>query len=133
MTKPKLFSTWSYPTEVRFGVGRIAEICDACSALNIERPLIVTDTGLANSEIIKNLTELIETGDLKMGLFSKVQGNPVGKNIEEVKKTPEEIAKEAEEKKKNSQLIKATKIISAENMYMKMRNFLICIFAIIGN
>ena len=83
MTKPKLFSTWSYPTEVRFGVGRISEICDACSALNIERPLIVTDTGLANSEIIKNLTELIEAGDLKMGLFSKVQGNPVGKNIEE--------------------------------------------------
>ena len=83
MTKPKLFSTWSYPTEVRFDVGRISEICDACFALNIERPLIVTDTGLANSEIIKNLTELIETGDLKMGLFSKVQGNPVGKNIEE--------------------------------------------------
>ena len=83
MTKPELFSTWSYPTEVRFGVGRISEIGDACSALNIKRPLIVTDTGLANSEIIKNLTELIETGDLKMGLFSKVQGNPVGKNIEE--------------------------------------------------
>ena len=83
MTKPELFSTWSYPTEVRFGVGRISEIGDACSALNIKRPLIVTDTGLANSEIIKNLTELIEEGDLKMGLFSKVQGNPVGKNIEE--------------------------------------------------
>ena len=81
MTKQYLFANWNYPTQVRFGIGRISEICDACSALNIERPLIVTDTGLANSELIKNLTELIEAGDLEMGLFSNVQGNPVGKNI----------------------------------------------------
>ena len=49
---PELLATWSYPTEVRFGIGRIAEICAACSALNIKRPLVVTDFGLADSNII---------------------------------------------------------------------------------
>ena len=81
ITKQYLFANWNYPTQVRFGVGRISEICEACFALNIKRPLLVTDAGLANSDIIKNLTELIEAGDLEMGLFSNVQGNPVGKNI----------------------------------------------------
>ena len=80
---PELFATWSYPTEVRFGIGRIAEICAACSALNIKRPLVVTDVGLAGSSIIKELMELIEQSSLEVGLFSKVQGNPVGANIEE--------------------------------------------------
>ena len=80
---PELLATWSYPTEVRFGIGRIAEICAACSALNIKRPLVVTDVGLADSNIIKELMELIEESSLEVGLFSKVQGNPVGANIEE--------------------------------------------------
>ena len=80
---PELLATWSYPTEVRFGIGRIAEICDACSALNIKRPLVVTDVGLADSNIIKELMELIEESNLEVGLFSKVRGNPVGANIEE--------------------------------------------------
>ena len=83
MVKPELFSTWFYPTEVRFGVGRISEICEACSALNAERPLIVTDVGLAGSEIIKEIIALIKASSPEVGLFSKVQGNPVGENIEE--------------------------------------------------
>ena len=83
MVKPELFSTWFYPTEVRFGVGRISEICEACSALNVERPLIVTDVGLAGSEMIKEIIDLIKASSPEVGLFSKVQGNPVGANIEE--------------------------------------------------
>ena len=81
--KPELFSTWFYPTEVRFGVGRISEICEACSVLNIDRPLIVTDVGLARSEMVKEIIDLIKASIPEVGLFSKVQGNPVGVNIEE--------------------------------------------------
>ena len=83
MVKPELFSTWFYPTEVRIGVGRISEICEACSALNVERPLIVTDVGLAGSEMIKEIIDLIKASSPEVGLFSNVQGNPVGENIEE--------------------------------------------------
>ena len=84
MVIPELFSTWFYPTEVRFGVGRISEIGEACTALNIDRPLIVTDVGLAGSEMIKEIIDLIKASSPEAGLFSQVQGNPVGANIEEV-------------------------------------------------
>ncbi len=38
---------WSYPTRVRFGPGRIAELPQACRELGMARPLLVTDPGLA--------------------------------------------------------------------------------------
>jgi len=40
-------ANWSYPTAVRFGPGRIKEIPEACRAAGIDRPLLVTDAGLA--------------------------------------------------------------------------------------
>src|SRR5690606_3190532 len=42
-----LCANWSYPTRVRFGPGRVAELPDACQALGIARPLLITDPGLA--------------------------------------------------------------------------------------
>ena len=42
-----LRGNWNYPTTIRFGAGRIAELPDACKTLGIARPLIVTDPGLA--------------------------------------------------------------------------------------
>ena len=41
----KLVSKWNYPTTVRFGAGRIAELPDALAAAGIKRPLFVTDPG----------------------------------------------------------------------------------------
>ena len=38
---------WSYPTRVRFGPGRIVELPEACRALGMARPLLITDPGLA--------------------------------------------------------------------------------------
>ena len=42
-----LTGTWSYPTAIRFGAGRIEELPAACAEAGIERPLFVTDRGLA--------------------------------------------------------------------------------------
>ena len=47
----KLVANWSYPTAVRFGAGRIAELAEACGAAGITRPLLVTDAGLAKLPI----------------------------------------------------------------------------------
>ena len=49
-----LRGNWNYPTKVRFGVGRIAELPAACQELGIKRPLIVTDPGLAGLPMIKD-------------------------------------------------------------------------------
>ena len=43
----RLSARWNYPTSVRFGVGRIAELARACKGLGMSRPLLVTDPGLA--------------------------------------------------------------------------------------
>ena len=37
---------WNYPTAVRFGPGRIAELAAVCKEVGITRPLLVTDPGL---------------------------------------------------------------------------------------
>ena len=41
-------ANWNYPTAVRFGAGRIAELPDALKAAGIKKPLLVTDAGLAS-------------------------------------------------------------------------------------
>ena len=43
----ELTGNWNYPTAIRFGAGRISELPDACRVLGMERPLLVTDPGLA--------------------------------------------------------------------------------------
>ncbi len=37
-----LSGNWNYPTTVRFGVGRIRELPDACTELGMHNPLLVT-------------------------------------------------------------------------------------------
>ncbi len=38
---------FSYPTALKYGVGRIKELAELCKANGIMRPLFVTDPGLA--------------------------------------------------------------------------------------
>ena len=39
------YGNWSYPTQIKFGVGRIKELAETCLANGIKRPLLVTDKG----------------------------------------------------------------------------------------
>jgi len=74
---------WHYPTEVRFGAGRISEVPEVCGMLRISRPLVVTDAGLASQNFIQNALEKHMAVGLGGHLFSKVKSNPTGENIEE--------------------------------------------------
>ena len=70
---------WNYPTTIWFGDKRINEIQKACESLNIHKPLIVTDPGILKTNIIEKInTSLID----KANIFSDVQSNPTGKNVE---------------------------------------------------
>jgi len=78
-----LTGNWSYPTNIRFGAGRINEIADACKAAGITKPLLVTDRGLAGMDITQNTLALMEQAGLGRNLFAEVDPNPNDKNAEE--------------------------------------------------
>ena len=75
-------ANWSFPTAIRFGAGRICEISEACNAVGIKRPLLVTDKGLAENPITIRTLELLDNAGLGRNLFSDVDANPTGQNIE---------------------------------------------------
>ena len=75
-------ANWSFPTNIKFGCGRISETGMACEELGILRPLIVTDKNLAESQITINLQDSLSKSDLKVNTFSEVDSNPNEKNLE---------------------------------------------------
>ena len=75
-----LCANWSYPTAVRFGAGRIVEIAEACAALGIRRPLLVTDRGLAGMEITARTRALLAGAGLGDAMFAEVDPNPTDLN-----------------------------------------------------
>ena len=75
-------SNWSYPTAIRFGAGRIAELADACRALGVGRPLLVTDPGLAAMAMVRDAIAANRGSGLPTGLFSAIRPNPVGADVD---------------------------------------------------
>jgi len=78
-----LRGNWSYPTSIRFGVGRIAELPDACKQLGFKHPLLVTDPGLAKLPMIQEAIARNEAAGIPTGLFADIKGNPVSRNVED--------------------------------------------------
>jgi alcohol dehydrogenase class IV len=72
---------WNYPTTIWVGENRIDDIAEACKTLNIKKPLLVTDKGLSNSEIVKNTISILKDDNVQVELFSDVVGNPTGTNV----------------------------------------------------
>lgn len=77
-----LTGNWHYPTPIRFGAGRIAEIVDACNSVGIKRPLFVTDRGLKDLPITQSTLALLDDGGLGRAMFADVDMNPTGENVE---------------------------------------------------
>jgi alcohol dehydrogenase class IV len=69
-------SNWSYPTSIRFGAGRLAELPEACLQAGISRPLLVTDRVLATLPITARALDILDAAGLGRALFSDVAPNP---------------------------------------------------------
>ncbi len=76
-----LTGNWSYPTAIRFGAGRIAELADACAQVGISRPLLVTDKGLASLPITSATLDLMDAAGLGRAIFADVDPNPTEVNL----------------------------------------------------
>jgi alcohol dehydrogenase class IV len=73
----QLRANWSYPTTVRFGAGRIAELADAVTEAGMRRPLFVTDPNLAALPMTKNAMASLRGASL----FCDIKPNPVEANV----------------------------------------------------
>ncbi|MFQ5958854.1 MAG: iron-containing alcohol dehydrogenase [Alphaproteobacteria bacterium] len=78
-----LRGNWNYPTAMRFGPGRIAELADACHALGMARPLLVTDPGLSELAMVRDAVAANDAAGLPTAVFADIKGNPVGRNVDD--------------------------------------------------
>ena len=75
-------ANWNYPTSVRFGAGRIKELPALCQSLGMQRPLLVTDRGLASAPITSAALDSLKAAGLGAAIFSDLKPNPVGANLD---------------------------------------------------
>ncbi|MEO1317695.1 MAG: iron-containing alcohol dehydrogenase [Pseudomonadota bacterium] len=74
-------ANFSYPTAIRFGAGRIAELAEACAAAGITRPLLVTDRGLADLPITARALDILASANLGRAIFAEVDPDPDERNL----------------------------------------------------
>ena len=74
---------WSYPTAIKFGVGRIAELAEHCKAAGVKNPLFVTDKALATLPITAAALDGLDKAGLGRARFCEVDPNPNETNMAE--------------------------------------------------
>lgn len=77
-----LAANWGFPTNIRVGPGRLAELPDICRDLGFDRPLLVTDPGVREQPMIDEMLANLERAGIATGVFSEVQGDPDWPNVE---------------------------------------------------
>jgi len=65
------------------GENRIKDLSIACKTLDINKPLLVTDSGLAKSNIVIDVLKNLKEEGFLVKLYSNVVGNPTGSNVTE--------------------------------------------------
>ncbi len=75
-------ANWNYPTAIKFGPGRIAELPEALKTAGIKKPLLVTDAGLVNLPVTQNTLALLKTAGIEVGVFADVKPNPISANVD---------------------------------------------------
>lgn len=75
-------TNWSYPTNIKFGCGRIQELAEHCKAAGMKRPLLLTDKALAKLPITQAALDVLDKAGLGRALFGEVDPNPTEQNLE---------------------------------------------------
>ncbi len=78
----ELRANWNYPTSIRFGAGRIAELPEAVAEAGIMKPLLVTDPRLGAMPMVRNAVASLEAAGIPGAVFSEIRPNPVAANVE---------------------------------------------------
>jgi len=73
----------SFPTAIRYGAGRLRDLAQFCRDAGMQKPLFVTDAGLASMPMVKAIVEDLRKANLVVGVFSDVRPNPVEQNVKD--------------------------------------------------
>ncbi|MBI2382017.1 MAG: iron-containing alcohol dehydrogenase [Gammaproteobacteria bacterium] len=76
-----LSGNWNYPTTVKAGAGRAAELPAHCRNLGVARPLLITDPGLAELAMTQGLLDRCQDAGLGVDIFSAIKSNPTERNV----------------------------------------------------
>ena len=79
-------ANWNYPTNIQYGLGSIKQLPQLCQSLEINKALIITDSGLKDFEFIQSIKRSLKNS----AIFSDVKANPNGKNVSDGVKTYKE-------------------------------------------
>lgn len=76
-------SSFSFPTPTLFGVGAIQELPPRAKRLGMQRPLVVTDAGLLNTDAFRKLAGALGATDQGKSwfVFSGVHPNPIEQDV----------------------------------------------------
>lgn len=73
---------FGFPTLIQFGAGVRKEMPGFLKSKNIKRPLLVTDKGIGDLPICREMEQMLREGGLTVATFSGVWGNPVKSQVE---------------------------------------------------
>jgi 4-hydroxybutyrate dehydrogenase len=82
-----MISAFSFPTNIRFGAGALAELPQQLTKFGMQKPLVVTDPGLISTAAFKSLETV---SNKQWPVFSGVHPNPMIEDVEAATKAYQE-------------------------------------------
>ena len=74
-------SKFSFPTTIYFGAGALDNLPDYIQDLKIQKPLIVTDPGMLDTDVFPKVEKILKDAGIQYSIFSKVNPNPLDSDI----------------------------------------------------
>lgn len=83
MSEPMLMtSRYSFPTDIRFGPGVVGDLADIIAEHGAQRPLVITDAGVAKLPWYRPMVESLANGELEAAEAIHPQGNPTARDVD---------------------------------------------------
>jgi len=80
MTFDKIYQ-YNFPTTIRFGAGSSDELADYLIKNNLTRPLIVTDSTVAQLSFFKKIVDSVKNKNISVEVFHDIHKNPVKSDV----------------------------------------------------
>lgn len=74
-------TSYSFPTNIRFGVGVISELPAYLKAQGLKHPLLTTDRNVAELGFFKQIVADLKLSGLSVSVFSDIHANPVKSDV----------------------------------------------------